>query len=140
MDLRRAFLRWIAARLDKYVMEVYRREHDINAPPPAYRRRSSGEDVRRYVQADPSAIWEIFQEARRTSSSMEQVLLIRQKDDRAGGGPSSRLSTQIAGWSGGRDRGIATVSACRTSTPVARAPPARVGNSRRSPCMRTSGR
>ena len=92
-SIRHSVLEWFAARVDCYIVDWYQKEHTVNIPPPSLTRGSpsKGSDQVTDVPADRpykvlaiETIWDIFEDARGSNSSVSNVLQIRQNDGHAG--------------------------------------------------------
>ncbi len=80
--IRDALLAWIARGTDTYIVEHYCRVHDIGKPAPALKQHDAAK--RAYSRVHPEVIWSLFEEARRSSTSLEHVIKVRQKDQHVG--------------------------------------------------------
>ena len=103
--LRRSMLEWVTSAADRYFNEVYCRQHDTSKPPPALRRApagASGNTSRPYVRVQPESVWEMMGDARRSSTSLAQVIAVRQRDAHAG--CSESLAEQFMDLSNGMYR------------------------------------
>ena len=92
-SMRQSVLDWFASRIDVYMQDWYQRQTVVTTPPPSLKQNSptkarevidGDEKVRPYKLLPVETIWEIFQDARRTNSSISNVLKIRQNDEHAG--------------------------------------------------------
>ena len=78
IGLRDAFLHWLAEGIDKYILQVYSELHDLSRPAPALKSNAN-----KYAKVHPEVIWSLIEQAKNSSSSLEQVLTIRGEDSTA---------------------------------------------------------
>ena len=74
-NLRDVLLHWLIEGIDRYILQVYSTVHDTSRPAPALKSTQST-----YTRVHPEVIWTIFEGARRSSTSVEQVIEIRKND------------------------------------------------------------
>ena len=88
--LRDAFVAYLAAALDAYIVQVYLPLRTEKAPPALVSPQKSG--VRRYVQVQPEAIWDLIEQALDSGASVEQIAVIRREDAHVGCSESRALA------------------------------------------------
>ena len=81
--IRNALLQWIAVGVDQYIAHEYCSAHDVDAPAPALRQHDANK--RAYARVHAETIWSMFEEARATGTSVEQVIQVRHHDQHLGG-------------------------------------------------------
>ena len=69
---RAAFMTWLGARIDMYVVGIYNANNPIcNQPPPALRAQRL---ARQRTEVHPEAIWDIFEKAKKARTNLEQAI------------------------------------------------------------------
>ena len=79
--------KWVAEAVDVYLINIYGPLHRTDKPPPALRRQVEEHapgGVRKYVQLQADAIWQLLVDARCGGVSVPQLILTRGLDAHAG--------------------------------------------------------
>ena len=79
--------KWIAHRIDAYVIQIYCSCHDVHKASPSV--RISRSNVRCQMRVHPGAIWDMIMEAKRSGSNVQMVAMIRMNDRHAAGNTCS---------------------------------------------------
>lgn len=77
-DLLAGLLRWLATSLNKYVLNQYSAQHDVNVDPPSKKVGKSGQ--RHYTRVEPDSIWSVMEDATRAGVSVRQAIVVKTKD------------------------------------------------------------
>ena len=80
--LRDALVSYLGEALDTYIVQVYLPRR-VDKPPPALISPKK-HDVRRYVQVQPDAIWDLFSQSLDSGASVEQIAVVRGQDPHMG--------------------------------------------------------
>ena len=70
-------LGWLATSLNKYVLNQYSAQHDVNADPPAKKLGKVG--LRGYTRVEPESIWSVMEDATRAGVSVRQAIMVEQR-------------------------------------------------------------
>jgi hypothetical protein len=90
LALRDALVAYLGAALDTYIVQVYLPDRAKKPPPALISPKKSA--VRRYVQVQPEAIWDLFSQALDSGASVEQIAVIRSRDVHVGCSESRALA------------------------------------------------